>query len=370
MTARAASTGIKALHLFRIVIGGGLALALSGISILCCYVFGTHLAPGQEGQIYGVLGGVADALKAVLPIGIAAAFAARQRARAITGMLLFAVFSAYSFASELGLYALSRDSQSSAAMAGKEGYELLKGERKRIGDRLKALGETRPVGAIKAEIAAQRQNKLWTASGQCKDSDTNAARTFCASLEKLAGELASAEEAERLRADDSKLAAKMSGMDLKSVMQSADAQSEALARFTGFAPSSIKDALAVLVALLIELGSGFGLWVVTVGGQAPARESPHARGASETEKAKRGRAKRRDPIKTFTRAVMIERTNGEVPAAEVHGAFIEWAKREGYNGLSATALGRKLSDMGFARVKRGGKLFYTGVTLAAGSRAN
>ena len=87
------------MHWFRIVIGGSLALALSGISILCCYTFGTHLASGSEGQLYGVLGGVADALKAVLPIGITAAFAARQRARAFTGMLLFATFSAYSFAS-------------------------------------------------------------------------------------------------------------------------------------------------------------------------------------------------------------------------------------------------------------------------------
>lgn len=83
------------------IVGGGLALALSGISILCCYEFGMHLATGREGQLYGVLGGVADALKAILPIGIAAALASGHRTRAVAGILLFLTFTAYSFASEL-----------------------------------------------------------------------------------------------------------------------------------------------------------------------------------------------------------------------------------------------------------------------------
>ena len=33
----------------RVILVGVLSLALSCISILCCYVFGTHLAPGDEG---------------------------------------------------------------------------------------------------------------------------------------------------------------------------------------------------------------------------------------------------------------------------------------------------------------------------------
>jgi hypothetical protein len=171
------------MHWFRIVIGGSLALALPGISILCCYTFGTHLASGSEGQLYGVLGGVADALKAVLPIGITAAFAARQRARAFTGMLLFATFSAYSFASELGLYALSRDAQASTVSGGKAGFDLLKQERERIRERLAALGQTRPTGTIKADIAAQRQNRLWPQTAECKASGAprRAARSVLAS---------------------------------------------------------------------------------------------------------------------------------------------------------------------------------------------
>jgi len=63
-------------------------------------------------------------------------------------------------------------------------------------------------------------------------------------------------------------------------------------------------------------------------------------------------------VKAFSRAVAVERATGEVTAAELHGA-----KREGCEQLNATALG-------FVRVKRGGRVLYTGVVLTAGSRMN
>jgi len=86
-----------------------------------------------------------------------------------------------------------------------------------------------------------------------------------------------AEEAGRLRDQDEKHAAKLSGFDLAAVMRSADPQSEALARFTGFAAPSVRDALAVLVAVLIELGSGLGLWVAAGGANHGGRkEESHA----------------------------------------------------------------------------------------------
>jgi len=137
------------MHTARIIVGTVLALALSGISIVCCYIFGTHLAPGDEGRLYGVLGAVADGFKAILPIGIAVALASKQRARAAVGIVLFLVFTAYSFASELGLYALSRDAQATSATARKENLAFLKAEREPIRERLKALGQTRPSGTIR-----------------------------------------------------------------------------------------------------------------------------------------------------------------------------------------------------------------------------
>jgi hypothetical protein len=189
---------------------------------------------------------------------------------------MFAVFSLYSFTSELGLYALGRNAVASDAQAGREAYETAKGDRGRIEARLKELGPQRPTGAVQAGIDAAKQSGLWRGSEGCTQTPWAAARTFCIGFEKLKGELASAQEAERLRGQDEKLAVKLSGFDLAAVMRSSDPQSEALSRFTGFSSSAIRDALAVLVALLIELGSGLGLWVATAGTRAarPTSEAP------------------------------------------------------------------------------------------------
>ena len=262
----------------RIALAVALSLALSGISILCCYVFGTHLAPGYEGQIYGVLGSVADALKALLPFAIAGAIAARQKARTAAAAALFIVFSLYSFTSELGLYALGRNAITSDIQASKEGYERDKAERARIADRLKELGPQRAVGAVEADIAVAKQSLHWQRSEACERPSWSAERELCGKFERLKGELASAQEADRLRAQDSGLSAKLSGVNLAAVMRSTDPQSEALARFTGFSPQSIRDALAVFVAVLIELGSGLGLWTATagIGAAKPMPEAPEA----------------------------------------------------------------------------------------------
>jgi hypothetical protein len=144
----------------RIVLGSALALALSGISILCCYVFGTHLAPGNEGQLYGVLGGTADALKAILPLAIAAAISAGQKPRAVAGIILFVAFTSYSFTSELGLYALGRDAVASETAAGKASYADLKQEREKIAARLKELGSQRPAGTVRGDVAALKAQRF------------------------------------------------------------------------------------------------------------------------------------------------------------------------------------------------------------------
>jgi hypothetical protein len=75
-----------------------------------------------------------------------------------------------------------------------------------------------------------------------------------------------------LRTKDEALATKLEGMDVGAALKSTDAQSESLSRLSGISAASIKDCLAIMVAVLIELGSG--LWVTTAGagvGQANTR---------------------------------------------------------------------------------------------------
>jgi hypothetical protein len=334
-----------------------------------------HLAPGLEGQFYGVLGAVADALKAILPLSISAAFAARARLRAAIGVLLFACFSCWSFVSEIGLYALSRDSVTASASGTKEAYEQLKAERAKVATRLAALGTARPSAAVSASISAAHQSRLWQSSNECKDS-TGAARAFCADLDRLSGELAAAQEAERLMADDKNLAARMAGYNLKDVLRSADAQSEALSRFTGFSPASVRDALALMVAVLVELGSGFGLYAVASAGagqgkpdRGDGRERHEERPASgQRGVRKRGKRPENCPVKTFMSAACTTQTGAEIASGILLNAYLDWSKAQGEASLSSTAFGRRMSELKYVRNKRGGVARYQGLALREGAK--
>ncbi|MFZ1108455.1 MAG: hypothetical protein WAN43_08940 [Rhodomicrobium sp.] len=369
----------------RVILGSALALALSGISILCCYVFGTHLAPGNEGQLYGVLGGTADALKAILPLAIAAAITAGQTPRAAAGVVLFVAFSAYSFTSELGLYALGRDAVASEAAAGKVSFADLKQERAKIAARLKEIGPQRPAGTVRGDIAAAKQGRHYETSGECKNPTWSLERDLCAKIEKLSGELASAEEAGRLRTKDEGLAVKLEGIDVAAALRSTDAQADSLSRLTGISAASIKDGLAIMVAVLIELGSGLGLWVATAGaGHAQAKTRPaDGRDRSEERAAValpatpramslacdegieplRIEGPARDAVASFVKARCRKLATGEEKAAELYRAFLAWADAEGCEVLSPKALGSRLADLGFERSKRGGVVRWAGIAL-------
>jgi hypothetical protein len=61
------------------------------------------------------------------------------------------------------------------------------------------LGETRPVATVDADIAAERQNWRWTSTRGCTDATAKDSRAYCATYNRLFGEMAAAQEAANLR---------------------------------------------------------------------------------------------------------------------------------------------------------------------------
>ena len=216
-----------------------------------------------------------------------------------------------------------------------------------------------------------------------------ASRTFCAGVAKLEGELAAAQEAEGLRAKDSELGQKLAGVNLAEALKSADPQSEALARLTGWPAASIKDALAILVALLIELGSGFGLYAATASGSSTAAKQDHPADVPAQDEAPATPQRRvmaacsnrparvteavpapdtaADPVRAFARAALVTKAGREIPAADLYAAFARWAENGGQEVLSPAGFGRRLTALKFQRIKRGGSIYYAGIDIACGA---
>ena len=260
----------------RVGLGGAVVSALVAISGGCAYLFGTHLAPGIEGMLYGALGVAGDIMKAILPFAIVAAARSLHLLRSIAGLALFLAVSAYSFTSEIGLYALSREASSSMEQQGRDAVETAKRQADQAAARVANFGEVRPLAAIEADLAAAQFDKLWLASRACSDATAKLSREFCARVERLKGERGTAEAYDIARNEAHNAEVAMAGFKGVTVVRSADAQSTALARLSGIAPGRVVDALAVLLALIVELGSGLGAWILfgRARGKIDAKASP------------------------------------------------------------------------------------------------
>jgi hypothetical protein len=240
---------------------------------------------------------------------------------------------------------------------------------------------------VQGGIAAAKARRYWQTSNECTAQSSSLERDLCAKIEKLQGELASAEEAERLRTKDEALATKLEGMDMAAALRSTDAQAESLSRLTGISAASIKDGLAIMVAVLIELGSGFGLWVTTAGaGHGQAKQAPadgkdrseetaavarpvtpvaHVMACDEGLRPLQIQGPAYDSVAVFVKARCRRLAAGEAKAADLLAAYQTWAAIEGHEALSSKALGSRLADLGFERSKRGGVVRWGGLALRA-----
>jgi hypothetical protein len=194
--------------------------------------------------------------------------------------------------------------------------------------------------------------------------------------------LASAEEFEKLRVEDTDLGAKLAGVDLAHIMQSTDAQSEALARFTGVEPTTVRDRLALLVALLIELGSGLGFYVATASAHhhQPERTSKPVKVVSVTiEPEPEPEPVAETPVATiplmapspkgvqalvaeFFETCVRSTPSAEITAGDLYEAYCLWAVDCGEVG-SLVEFGRHVTKLGYVKEKRGGRFRWQGISL-------
>jgi hypothetical protein len=184
---------------------------------------------------------------------------------------VFLLFTALSFTAEIGLYSISKNEIVGDAKAIHAAYDEAIADRNSLSAKLSAMGTIRSIEAIEADIAGKRHDRLFDRSKQCADATAEDSRVFCQAIERLNAELGTAREAKELqrKLDDVKL--RLSKMNVADALKSVDPQAEALSRMTGLAPDTVRTGLAILIAALIELGSGLGFWL-SLPAKAPKAE--------------------------------------------------------------------------------------------------
>jgi hypothetical protein len=350
------------------ILGGAVALCLAVISIGANTMFGSLLT------------GSLDVLKTLLPLIAAAAFLAAARTKGIVALATFAVLTVLSLTASIGLYATTKSETVSDAKAARAKYANAVAARYKAQADLEALGSVRAAGDIAADIGALKRDFRYDRSKQCTDATATDSRELCASLDQLAGEAQKAAEFKRLSQVLAAARVKVDQLDVGAAMKAIDPQAEQLAKLVSVAvpvtPENVRTALALLIAVLVEIGAGLGPWLVA---PVPAarhtktdEKSPLPAAATAAEPAPDpvmppapGGEAGDDLLARWASTALVRRRGAYLPAREARASFEAWCAAEDADPLNPTAFGKAMRAAGHKGCKIGGSMRYEGIALTA-----
>jgi hypothetical protein len=250
-----------------------LALIAASMSMNGIFLYSQGKTPG-EAWVFVVLSIAADCFKAILPILIAEAWVNGSRVKATAGGMLLAVLVTFSFGSSLGYAALNRGFQAESRNHATGELRDLERQVARIDADLARLGEVRPSAVIARELAALRVERAWEQSKACSDVTLRETREFCRGYRSTEADLDKARAAEEMAFRRGQLRERMAQLVAAGAGQESDALAGYIARVLGLSSAMMRDLLIVGVALVVELGSAFGLFLVGYDPREPRSPGP------------------------------------------------------------------------------------------------
>ncbi len=386
----------RAMHRHALGVIGVLAAGvLLAVSAAMNWRFGFTLGRTEfDGQIYGAASAAADCLKALVPFFLFAAIRNRMWSQAIASTLVWGVVTAYSLTSALGHAALNRMETGGQRVLEVQAYKDARSNLERAKSQLAWIPQHRPAATVSSELQGLKTNRRWSLSSGCTDITTRKSRVFCQKVHALGAELASAKKAAKLEARIASIQVKLARSDGGSLATSKDPQAKVLADLSGMSIEHMQIALVVFIALLLEVGSGLGMYIAfsqwrindRVAPAAPAIASlaPQAAPVLPAKTpASKPRASANDN-KTVTPAATklvapendverfykerIETQDGSsLTATELYEDYCEWCEVQGKEPLALPSFGRGFGELGVRKERIAGRIRYIGVALKTGA---
>lgn len=370
------------------VLAAGILLA---VSAAMNWRFGQSLGKTElDGLILGSASAAADCFKALVPFFFFAAMRNRMWSQAAASALVWIVVTGYSLTSALGHAALNRLDTAGQRATQTQSHQDLRNDLERTRSQLSWIPQHRPAEAVQSEIDGLKTRREWTWSSECTDIKGKQTRDFCQQLHTLTAEFASAQQAANLEARIADIQAKLAVVQGNgSVMTEADPQAAILAKLTGLPMETIQISLVVLVAVLLEIGSGLGLYVAFSNWRLHDRPAPYApsmaslqspvsketptavavaksrSGANDNKSAPKLVAPE-DDIERFYKEKIETQDGASLTATELYEAYCDWCDDHKKEPLALPTFGREFGEVGVQKAKIAGRVRYIGIALKTG----
>lgn len=375
------------------VLAAGVLLA---VSCAMNWRFGFSLGRTEfDGQIYGAASAAADCMKALVPFFFFAAIRNRMWSQAAASAIVWVVVTSYSLTSALGHAALNRLDTAGQRTATADSYKDHRADLARAQEQLSWIPQHRPAQAVQADIDALKDDRAWANTEQCSKVTGSKSRGFCQKYHALSAELASAQQSIALEARVADIQGKMTHVTGAAVMTEADPQAAVLAKLAALIAPNIKvedvqTALTVFVALLLEVGSGFGMYIafsqwrlyeshaptapmmVPVSTAAAAVAAPTAvaiakprSGANDNRSAppaQRLIAPEND-VERFYKERIETQDGSSLTATSLYEDYCAWCEDQQKEPLALPTFGREFGELGVQKARIAGRVRYIGIAL-------
>jgi hypothetical protein len=393
------------------VIAAGILLV---VSAAMNYRFGFSLGKTElDGQIYGAASAAADCFKALIPFFFFAAIRNRMWSQAAAAAVVWTVVITYSMTSALGHAALNRLDTTGQRAVEAAVYKDLRADSKRAQEQLAWIPAHRPAETVAAELNVLKAQRYWVVTKECAQPNGKQTREYCQQFHKLNAELASGVQAQKLEARIAEINGKLAYAHGGTVMAEADPQASVLAKLLGLDVSTVQTALTVFVALLIEIGSGFGMYVAFAYWRLHDQKAEPARETAETANSAQSvktaahvepafapaalpavaaaaeadaddaapaiapplvrRAGANDnpvahgvpdsDVQRFYRERVVGLEGASVTAQDLYEDYCDWCEQQEKVPFAAPRVSREIKELGVRKERIGGRVRYIGVAL-------
>ena len=363
--------------------------------------FGYSLGHSEfDSQLLGLASAASDCLKALIPFFLFAALRNRQWSQAAAAGLLWTVCLTYSLTSALGFSAINRADASGLRAAEAAAYSDMKAELDKTREKLGWVPQHRPADMVAQEVEVLKQNKRWVTSKSCTDATSGYSKAFCGQYHTLLAELGAAQEGDKLQgridAVRSKIATATSGVALAA----SDPQVDTLSSLSGQNKALVQTGLILMVALLVELGSSLGFYVVFANWKiyedkrqkVPTSVAPAVADAimvvppnttlpvvsqetdvpalpmvaSANDNIGKQPARLQAPegnVARYYKENVVASEGANLTASELYEDYTNWCDDNSKEPEALTTFGRELSELGVQKIKFNGKMRYIGIKL-------
>lgn len=329
-------------------------------------------------QLFGMASAAADGLKALIPFFLFAALRTKQWPQAFAAGLLWVVCITYSFSSALGFSALNRADTRGERAAQELVVSDLRAELDKSRERMSWIPQHRPAATVSSDMEGMKAGRRWAATNGCADATSSASIAFCQQYHQLGAELAAAQEAEKLQGRIDEIRSKLDVKQTGASLAGADPQVALIALLLGQSKDIVQTALSVMVAILVELGSSLGFFVVFSTWNVYSRKeemeprkrvvepvAPAVTIANDNRTAARLVAPETD-VEKFYKDRISTMEGSSLTATALYEDYCDWCDENAKEPMALPTFGRQFGELGVHKAKIAGRIRYIGIKLHSG----